>query len=165
MSKPAGILVFALGLWCGAGVAEAAAQEEARCAPAERFLTQEFAMVTRVDPDTLDDWRTRKRLPACRITSAGARSTTIAAAARVFYERVRAAGWTRTPDPRDAPNESSLRFRMEETDCLFNVYQGPLLGTESEIEVTSAVDLRRGDALYHVLVLCTPAMDAVPRGS
>ena len=155
------IIMLALILW--SGVSEAAAQTEARCAPADRFLTAELDMVTRVDRDTLDDWRTGTRLAACRITSAGARSTTLAATARVFYERVRAAGWTRTPDPRDAPNESSLRFRLGETDCLFNVYQGPLLGTASEIDVTNAVEVRPGDALYHVLVLCMPAMEAAPR--
>ena len=84
-------------------------------------------------------------------------------AARVFYEKVRGAGWTRTPDPRDSPNEASLRFRLGETDCLFNVYQGILLGTDSEIEVTNAVETRPGDELYHVLVLCVPAMEARER--
>ncbi len=33
------IIVFALGLLCGAGVSGVAAQEEGRCAPADRFLT------------------------------------------------------------------------------------------------------------------------------
>ena len=163
MPRPLGILRIALVLWCGAGVSGAAAQEDARCAPAYGLLTQELSMVTRIDLDTLDDWRTGTRLAACRITSAGARSTTLAATARVFYETVRAAGWTRTPDPRDAPNESSLRFRLGETDCLFNVYQGPLLGTASEIDVTNTVEVRPGDALYHALVLCMPAMEAAPR--
>ena len=91
--------------------------EEGRCALAERFLIEELAMVTRIDGDTLDDWRTRKRLAACRITGVGTRRTTIAVAARVFYEKVGAAGWARTPDPRDAPTEASLRFRLGETDA------------------------------------------------
>ncbi len=161
--RPQPFIVFALILWNVAGVSGVAAQEEPRCAPAERFLAEELVMATRIDPDTLDDWRTGKRLAACRITAAGERRTTIAVAARVFYEKVRAAGWTRTPDPRDAPNEASLRFRLGETDCLFNVYQGILLGTDSEIEVTNAVETQPGAALYHVLVQCVPAMDARPR--
>lgn len=140
------------------------AQVEERCAAAERFLMQELLMVTRVDPDTLDDWRTGERLEACRITAAGTRRASLASAARVFYEKVRAAGWTRTPDPRDSPNEASLRFRWEDTDCLFNVYQGVLLGTDSEIAVTDAVDRSPGDELYHVLVLCIPAREARPPG-
>lgn len=156
------IIMFALVLRYGAGVSVVAAQEEGRCAPADRFLTEELVMVTRIDPDTLDDWRTGKRRAACRITGSGVRRTTIAVAAQVFYEKVRAAGWTRTPDPRDSPNEASLRFRLGETDCLFNVYQGILLGTDSEIEVTNAVETRPGDELYHVLVLCVPAMEARP---
>ncbi len=75
----------------------------------------------------MGDLRQGKRLQVCQVTAAGVRRTTIQAAARVLYEKVREAGWTRTPDPRDAPNEASLRFRMGETDCLFNVYQGILL--------------------------------------
>ncbi len=120
-------------------------------------------MVTRIDPDTLDDWRTGKRLAACRISAPGTRRTTIAVAARVFFEKVRAGGWTRTPDPRDAPNEASLRFRLGETDCLFDVYQGILLGTDSEIEVTNAVERQPGEELYHVQVVCVRAMEARPR--
>ena len=157
------IILFVLVLRYGAGVAVVAAQEAGRCAPADRFLTEELLMVTRIDPDTLNDWRTGKRLAGCRITGSGTRRTTIAVAARVFYEKVRAAGWTRTPDPRDSPNEASLRFRLGETDCLFNVYQGILLGPDSEIEVTNAVETRLGDELYHVLVLCVPAMEARER--
>ena len=157
------VIVLALVLWSGVGVSPVAAQEERRCAPAERFLVQEFSMVTRIDPDTLDDWRTGKRLAACRVSAAGTRKTTIAVAARVFFEKVRANGWARTPDPRDAPNEASLRFRLGETDCLFNVYQGILLGTDSEIEVTNAVERQPGEELYHVQVVCVPAMEARPR--
>ncbi len=163
MTRLQPIIVFALVLRYGAGVPVVAAQEDGRCAPADRFLTEELVMVTRIDPDTLDDWRTGKRLAACRITAVGTRKTTLAVAARVFYEKVRAAGWTRTPDPRDSPNEASLRFRLGETDCLFNVYQGILLGTDSEIEVTNAVETRPGEELYHVLVLCVPAMEARTR--
>jgi hypothetical protein len=88
------------------------------------------------------------RLEVCQITAAGARRTTLQTTAREFYEKVRAAGWTRTPDPRDAPNEASLRFRKDETDCLFNVYQGILLGTESEIAVSNALPRERGEDMY-----------------
>ena len=54
-------------------------------------------------------------------------------------ERLRAAGWTRTPDPMDAPNEASLRFRRDGADCLFNVYEVPRLYTEAEFRVNEAV--------------------------
>jgi len=159
-----GASALLLGLCLGAGVSVGAAQDQARCEPARRLLVEEFGMETRVDRDTLDDWRTGKRLKGCQVTAAGVRQTPIQTAARVFYEKVREAGWTRTPDPRDAPNEASLRFRMGETDCLFNVYQGILLGTDSEIAVTSALGMQRGEAAYHVLVRCIPAMEARPRG-
>ena len=72
------IIVFVLVLRYGAGASGVAAQEEGRCAPADRFLTEELAMVTRIDTDALDDWRTGKRLAACRITGSGARRTTLA---------------------------------------------------------------------------------------
>ncbi len=144
-------------------VSGAEAQEESRCEAADRFLTDDLNMVTRTDPDTLDDWRTGKRLAACRITAAGTRRTSLATTARAFYEEVRASGWTRTPNPDDSPNEASLRFRLGETDCLFNVYQGILLGTDSEIFVTNDIEMQPGEDLYHVLVLCIPAMAARPR--
>lgn len=156
--------VLTLGLCTVAGVSAGAAQDLARCERADRLLSYEFGMETRVDSDTLDDWRTGKRLEVCQITAAGVRRTTLQTTAREFYEKVREAGWTRTPDPRDAPNEASLRFRMAETDCLFNVYQGILLGTESEIAVSNALVRQRGEDMYHVLVRCMPAMEARPRG-
>lgn len=64
----------------------------------------------------------------------------------------------------DAPNESSLRFRMNQTDCLFNIYEGGiLLGTDAEFEVQGKVVARPGETRYGVLVQCMPAMDAAPR--
>ena len=75
----------------------------------------------------------------------------------VLNQRCRQAKGTRFVS--DSPNEASLRFRLGETDCLFNVYQGILLGTDSEIEVTDAVSTLPGEELYHVLVLCVPAME------
>lgn len=158
------IVLLALLFLPGAGATVLHAQEELRCVEAERFLTQQLLMVTRVEPDTLDDWRTSQRLPGCRITAAGARRSSLAVAARVLYEKVRAEGWMRTPDPRDAPNESSLRFRIGETDCLFNVYQGILMGTDAELAVTGAVERRPGEELYHVVVWCLPAMEVQGSG-
>lgn len=154
-------LLTSLELLAGAGpAARTAAQEMDRCADANRFLTTRMAMVTRIDADTLDDWRTHQRLEACRITAAGMRRTALRAAARRFYDELRTAGWSRTPNPHDAPNESSLRMRLDQTDCLFNVYQGILLGTEAEIEVTGALETRPGDESYHVVVICIAALDA-----
>ena len=141
-----------------------AGQDLERCDPANRFMTGELSLVTRIDPDTLNDWRTHRTLPACRITAAGARRASLRIAARIFYDRLRDAGWTHTPDPRDAPNESSLRMRYGDTDCLFNVYQGILIGTDAEIEVSNAVETQPGEALYHVLVQCVPAVDLPPMG-
>ena len=158
-------LFATLVLSCGARVSIVVAQEEGRCAQADEFLTEHVGMMTRIDPDTLDDWRTGKRLAACRITGAGARRVSLGTAARTFYEKIRAAGWMRTPNPRDAPNEASLRFRHGATDCLFNVYQGIMLGTDSEIAVTDAVAAEPGEELYHVVVLCIPAMEAKARGA
>lgn len=145
---------------CVAGVASANGQERDRCDPADRYLTETLGMITRVDPDTLDDWRTHQRLPACRITAAGVRRSSLRVAARMFYDELRAAGWTRTPNPRDSPNESSLRMRHGQVDCLFNVYQGILLGTEAEIAVTNAVAKQPGEEFYNVLVICVPALPA-----
>ncbi|NIP94515.1 MAG: hypothetical protein GWO24_14160, partial [Akkermansiaceae bacterium] len=52
-----------------------------------------------------------------------------------FYDQLREAGWLRTPEPRDAPGEASLRFRKDGSDCLFNFYSGGLLGTDAELMV------------------------------
>jgi hypothetical protein len=159
------LLIRVLGatvIACSAGITTLAAQQEERCLRAEQFVVDELGMTARVDPDTLNDWRTGKRLAACRITAAGARRSSLAVTARIFYEKVRAAGWTRTPNPADSPGEASLRFRMDNVDCLFNIYQGILLGTDSEIDVTDAVARQPGEELYHVLVLCVPAMEAKP---
>lgn len=137
-------------------------QGVARCGAAERFLVEQAGMVAVTSADTLDDWRTRQKVPGCRVTAAGRTSRALAAEAAAFYHRLRAAGWIRTPDPRDAPNEASLRFRRDRTDCLFNFYTGTLLGTAAEIEVSNAVEPGYGQTRYNVLVLCIPAMDAAP---
>jgi hypothetical protein len=138
------------------------AQDLARCRAAERFLVEQAGMTAVSSPDTLADWRTRKTVAGCRVTAAALTSRTLAAEAATFYHRLRSAGWTRTPDPRDAPNESSLRFRLGETDCLFSFYSGTTLATREEIQVNNAMVPRPGEARYNLLVVCVPAMDAVP---
>jgi hypothetical protein len=136
------------------------------CLDAERFVRDSVGMTTVTEPDTIDDWRTQAMVPGCRVTAAGATRRTDAAEARDFYERIRQAGWERTPDPRDAPNEASLRFRRAGADCLFNYYtlQSPL-NTEAELAVTDAVFRGAGERIFNFLVLCTPAAPAVPRGA
>jgi hypothetical protein len=158
------LLPLAVLLGCVAGSPELRAQDEERCVPAERFLVEDRAMEARIDPDTVDDWRTQQLLPGCRVTAAGLTDLDMNAEAQRFYDRLRAAGWVRTPDPRDAPGESSLRFRWEETDCLFNFYEGLLLFTEAELEVSTIMAAGAGQARYNVLVQCKPALDAAPRG-
>jgi hypothetical protein len=137
--------------------------DSAHCAAAARFLRDEQGMIAEVDADIIDDWRTGKRLAGCRVTAAGATTLGVAREAVRFYERMRAAGWTRTPDPRDAPNEASLRFRRERSDCVFNVYEGANLLTEAETRVNEALQPRPGEARYQVLALCMPAMAAKAR--
>lgn len=137
--------------------------DTARCQAALRFVRDTQRMSAEVEVDTVDDWRTRQRLDGCRITAAGTTTLGVGAEAVRFFERLRTNGWTRTPDPRDAPNESSLRFRYAGTDCLFNVYEGARLFTEAEFRVNDAVSPRAGEARYQALVQCVPAMDAAPR--
>ena len=120
-------------------------------------------MVAVVEGDTIDDWRTGKRVAGCRITAAGATTIGVQKEAVHFYERVRALLWTRTPDPRDAPNEASLRFRFEQSDCLFNINAQPLLGTKAERVVNRELVLPAGATRYQLLVLCMPAMAARER--
>lgn len=120
-------------------------------------------MVAVVEVDTIDDWRTGKRVAGCRITAAGATEIGVQKEAVHFYERVRASSWARTPDPRDAPNEASLRFRLEQSDCLFNINAQPLLGTKAERVVNRALALRPGATRYQLLALCMPAMAAKER--
>ena len=153
-----------LGILLAASAAPAAAQERERCIPAERFLSEEMGFVVLTEPDTIDDWRTRQRVPGCRVTAARIATRSLGAEAEAFYETLRQSGWTRTPDPRDAPNESSLRFRLEQTDCLFNVYAGPIMGTPAELEVSTAVVPGPGERRFNMLVQCMPAMTAAPRG-
>jgi hypothetical protein len=141
----------------------AAARQVSHCAEAARFLEEDRGMAIVTEPDTIDDWRTAKRQPGCRVTASGLTANSIAVEAVHFYERVRQAGWMRTPDPRDAPGESSLRFRRNDSDCLFNVYSGLLLLTEAELKVSMAPVRSTGTTRYGVLVLCMAALPAAPR--
>lgn len=138
----------------------AVAADSALCAEAARFLRNDRRMVAEIEPDTIDDWRTKRRLPGCRITAAGASSLGLAREAVFFYERVRATGWTRTPEPRDSPNEASLRFRSGQADCLFNINGEALLGTDAEMRVNSALVVAEGQTRYQVFVMCMPALPA-----
>jgi hypothetical protein len=134
------------------------------CTAAERFLRADRQLVTRVEADTLDDWRTHKTLVGCRITSAGGTMSGVQAEAVAFYERLRAiGGWARTPDPRDSPNEGSLRFRTGNADCLFNVYGPSMLNTEAEGRVDEARPLTGREVRWHVYAICLPAMAAGER--
>ena len=164
LTAPGPLHTFYTAVLINAAVwAPAEAQEEQRCLAAEHFLVEVVGMTAVSRPDTIDDWRSRKIVPGCRVTAAGITSRGLAEEATLFYERLRAVGWTRTPDPRDAPNESSLRFRQDGTDCLFNFYTGGILGTEDEIEVNTAVVPNLGERRYNFLVLCMPEMEAAPR--
>jgi hypothetical protein len=133
------------------------------CTAAATFLRTDRSMAAIVEPDTIDDWRTQKKVPGCKITAAGGTARGVQPEAVAFYERIRAVGWTRTPDPRDAPNEASLRFRQGNVDCLYNVYGPAMLMTEAEDKAGETRALQAGEERYHVYVMCLPAMPAAPR--
>ncbi len=158
MRVPAAALTL-LGLWASI----APAQSIAHCDAAANFLRVDRKMVAQVDTQTVDDWRTRQMLQGCRVTAAGRTALGTAREAALFYERIRATGWIRTPDPRDAAHEASLRFRKGNSDCLFNVYAGATLFTEAETAVSEAMIPAIGETRYNVFVMCVPAMRAAPR--
>jgi hypothetical protein len=154
----------ALLLVAAAALPRSAAAQVELCAEAERFV-RDVGMEALTEPDTIDDWRTGMVTPGCRVTAAGASSEATQTVARGFFEVLEASEWQRTPDPRDSPNEASLRYRRFGADCLFNYYDRTLsLGTEAEFAVMDAVSLGPGDELYHVLVRCVPVAPAIPRG-
>ena len=135
------------------------------CEGAERFLVETMGMMALAEPDTIDDWRTRAMVPGCRVTAAFASAQPPADIVRDFYQVLGQSDWTRTPDPRDAPNEASMRYRRDEVDCLFNFYDNSMsLNTDAEMFVSDAVHKGPGEALYNFLVMCTPAAPAAPRG-
>jgi|SRR5687767_13809754 len=154
------LLASALAL---AAVPSLAAGQVSHCSEAARFLREDRRMSILTEPDTIDDWRTGKKQPGCRVTAAAITQASIAEEAVRFYEHVRRAGWSRTPDPRDSPGESSLRFRMRESDCLFNLYENALLGTQAERTVGVAAEPRPGTSRYYVFVQCMTALPAAPR--
>lgn len=133
------------------------------CTAADRFLREHQKFVTVVEPDTMDDWRTKQRLVGCKITAANGTTRTVQQEAVAFYEAVRAAGWVRTPDPRDAPTEASLRFRWEQADCLFNVFGTAMLNTDAETTVNEKRPLADNERRWHVYATCLPALPAAPR--
>lgn len=143
--------------------AAVSAQPEAHCVDAHRFVTEALDMAAVTEPDTLDDWRTDRRVPGCRVTAAGLTGGSARDAAVALFDALRDAGWTRTPDPRDAPGEASLRFRRGGADCLYSFYTGGILGTEAEAIVDDARVPARGEARYNVAVQCIPAAPAAPR--
>lgn len=135
------------------------------CEQAERFLVETMGMIALSEPDTIDDWRTQAMVPGCRVTAAGASSQESADVVRAFYQVLNESDWARTPDPRDAPQEASLRYRRDDADCLFNFYGAAMsLNTDAEMLVSDAVHKGPGEDLYNFLVMCTPAMPAAPRG-
>lgn len=145
------------GLLATAGCASA--QDLSRCDDARAFVVA-HGMAAEVERDTLDEWRTKKRQAVCRITAAGVTSALVRDAAIQFYESVRANGWTRSPEPMDAPNEASFRFRKRGNDCLFNFYQDAVLFTDAELRVGDLRVPKQGETRYGVLVQCMAAMPA-----
>ena len=140
-----------------------AAADTSTCVAAAHFLRTERHMMAEVEVDTIDDWRTGKKVAGCRITAAGGTELGVNKEAVHFYERLRAAKWVRTPDPRDSPNEGSLRFRWEQADCLFNINAEAMLGTDAEQRVNDRLRLPVGQTRYQIFVMCMPALPAVPR--
>jgi hypothetical protein len=135
------------------------------CAEAARHLRDVQRMEVEVVADSLNDWRTRQRLPSCSITAAGATRETVQREATRLYERLREAGWSRSPDPRDAPGEASLRYRHGEADCLFNVNRDALLFTDAETAVLERLQVAPGETRYHVFVMCVAAQAAAPQAA
>jgi hypothetical protein len=140
--------------------AEAAAPDLDRCQHAERYLTEQFGMIAETGPDTLDDWRTDRLQPACRVTAAGSTALEMRDVAEGLYAGLFASGWTRSPDPQDAPEESSYRLRQADTECLFSFYSNIVIGTPEEIRVSSALVISPGETRFNVLAQCTPPLES-----
>ena len=147
---------------CAGSGRETAAVQTGRCEPVHRFLTEGFAMVAETLPDTIDDWRTQKKVPGCRVIAAGGTAVGMERQTGLLYQQLQGAGWTRTPEPRDAPNEGALRMRLSETDCFFTPYSGIVIGDPAEMRVNGLYQHRSDEAHYNVLVQCMPAMEAAP---
>jgi hypothetical protein len=132
----------------------------ARCDGAVAFLRDVQHMEVEVTLDSLDDWRTRRRLPTCHVTAAGGTTAGVQREATALYERLAANGWTRTPEPRDSPREASLRYRKDGADCLFNVNREAMLFTDAETAVLERLRTAPGAVRYHVFVMCVEALPA-----
>lgn len=160
-SSPASIYLVFLALAGCAGPSTAASlQNLERCDPAERYVVDRLGMVAETGPDTLDDWRTDRVLHGCRVTAAGATSLELRDVAEGLYAGLFAEGWQRTPDPQDAPAESSLRLRLGNTDCLFSLYDNIVIGTPAELRVSNALVLASGEKRYNLLAQCFRAMQS-----
>ena len=155
-------LLTALLIACAGPASRAGAQDVKRCEPVQKFLTEDFGMVAETGKDTIDDWRTHKIVPGCRVTAAGGAAFGMGEQATLLYKQLMGQGWKRSPDPRDAPDESSMRFRLADTDCLFSPYSGIAIGTEAERRVSQAFHRNPEDAPFNVLVQCMKAMPAAP---
>jgi hypothetical protein len=134
------------------------------CAGAAAFLRDTQRMEAVVEPDSINDWRSQRRVGGCRITAAGGTTLSHKEEVTRLYERLRAEGWTRTPDPRDAPNEGSLRYRRDGADCLFNYNVEAMLFTDAETLVLERLRLASREVRYHVFVLCLAVQSPSPRG-
>jgi hypothetical protein len=135
-----------------------------RCEPLHRLMTETLQMVAEITPDTVDEWRTRKILPGCRVTAVGSMHREVVGEENnVFYAALLADGWTRTPDPYDLAGEAAVRMRYQDTDCFFTPYEGIRLGTEAEFRVNNAFVTRPGENRFSYMAQCVEAMPAAPR--
>jgi hypothetical protein len=136
-----------------------------RCAPLERVMRDDLAMIAETSPDSMDDWRTKMRLPACRVTAAGSAVTGAPGEENnIFYEALRIAGWSRTPDPNDRPQDAALRLRYEGADCFFTPYVGIRLFTEAEFRVNNTYKGEPNETRYNYLAVCVEALPAAEPG-
>jgi hypothetical protein len=156
-----GVLAF------GAAPARAIAQEARdpkACEPLRGDLADSFGMAVEAEPETMDDARTARTLPGCRITAAGGTGVDMVATAELLYDQLGAIGWTHTPDPRDVPSKHILRLRRDGSDCLFGVYtliEGSA-ATAAQRRVNQAFKPVAQDERYNVIATCVPALETSP---
>ncbi|MHC4925451.1 MAG: hypothetical protein ACYTG4_15450 [Planctomycetota bacterium] len=158
--RPSRVFLGVLALAACAAGADADAQDLDRCVAAERYLTEQLGMVAEIGPDTLEDWRTDRTLVGCRVTAAGSTPLDLRDVSGGLYSGLFATGWERTPDPQDAPAESSLRLRLGDTDCLFSLYDNIAIGTAAELRVSNAIVIPRGEQRFNVLAQCFAAEES-----
>jgi len=120
-------------------------------AAAERAIALDEVIIDVYSPGPLDDHNPLRQTPTL-VTDEG----------EALYARLLTVGWKRTPDPRNATNGPALRFRLDETECLFSVYSGMMVGTQAEMRVSAAFKVRPGEERYNLLVQCVSATQAVP---